>query len=419
MSPSTSVRANRFAFGLNDSSLALFGVAVILFAAVLWTAYGPNLEKTDFTLTYVGAKIVHDGLGSRLYDIALQKQVREAVFQHPNPLFFEHPPFEALLLSPLGGVPFRTAYTIWGFLNAAIWLATMVLLRPRLQWPREDLAYLSLWLFFAPLGVALYQGQSSLLLMAVYALTFVQIASGKEFLAGLVLGLGLIKLQFVLPFALIFLLRRHWRFVFGFGASSLLVGLLSLVAVGWRGFVDYVRFLQTIGSNPQNLSYGSAVDMPTIHGFLYAVLRRSLGGAELNFLVALCSISLLAWVAWRWQSGRESSLGLMFSAALAASLACGSHMFTHDFSPLVVPLFLVAAHFKQISFVRGSFRAVHWIAPATLVLFWTFPIYFLFVRWHCLFLVCPVLLLFTWSALQLASVANQQRETEAHLVVVG
>src|ERR1700746_2883613 len=109
------VVAPSFPLGLNDSTLALLGAAILLVSAVVWSAQSPRLEKTDFSLTYVGATIVHAGLGQRLYDVELQKHTRDSLFQHPNPLFFEHPPFEALLLSPLAALPFRTAYLVWGF----------------------------------------------------------------------------------------------------------------------------------------------------------------------------------------------------------------------------------------------------------------------------------------------------------------
>src|SRR5579863_10242603 len=65
------VTARRIDLGLNEGTLGLFAAAILLVGAVLWSAHGPNVEKTDFSLTYVGARIVHQGLGSRLYDISL------------------------------------------------------------------------------------------------------------------------------------------------------------------------------------------------------------------------------------------------------------------------------------------------------------------------------------------------------------
>src|SRR5438477_2037071 len=106
-----------------EGFMGLLAAAILLFGAVLWSARGPNVEKTDFSLTYVGARIVHEGHGARLYDMQLQKEVRDSTFAHPNPLLFEHPPFEAFVLAPLAALPFRTAYLLWGFFNAGVWLA--------------------------------------------------------------------------------------------------------------------------------------------------------------------------------------------------------------------------------------------------------------------------------------------------------
>jgi glycosyl transferase family 87 len=377
--------------GLNEMTIGLFGAAVLLFGAVLWSANGPHVEKTDFSLTYVGAKIVHNGMGSRLYDIGLQKEVRDATFLHPNPLLFEHPPFEAVLLSPLAALPFRTAYLIWGLLNASIWLALMFLLRPYLPAPREDLGYVMLWLLFAPLGVALYQGQSSLIVLALYAASLVLLTRSRELAAGVILGLGLFKFQFILPFALIFLFRKRWRYVLGVAASALCLTVLSMAVTGWRCIVQYLRFVLVIGKNPQNLYYGSAVDMPTIHGFVYAVIGRVVSPMMLNVIVAGLSIFLLAWIAQKWPEGDRANPS-MYAAAISACLLAGSHMFTHDFSPLVLSLFIAAATVHMFS--KRGWRAV---MLCTLIVFWLPPVYFILVGTHLLYLMCPILILFSLS----------------------
>ena len=378
--------------GLNELTLGLFAAAVLLYGAVLWSARSPNVEKTDFSLTYVGARIVHQGLGSRLYDIDFQKQVRNSLFAHPNPLFFEHPPFEALLLSPWAALPFQTAYLLWGFFNATVWLLMILLMRAYFPVPREDLGYTALWLLFAPLGVALFQGQPSLLLLAVYSLVFVFLRQGKEAFAGAILGVGLFRFQFVVPFALIFLFRKKWRFIGGFCVAGFVWSVLSLLTTGWRGLVGYVTFLLAIGNNPQNLSFGSAVDMPTIHGFLYAIIGHRISSTILTVLVIAVSTALLYWIARTWAFSRTSE-DLMYAAAVTGSLLSGSHMFTHDLSPLMIALLILVANYR--AFAQSAWRV---LTLCTLVVFWIPPVYFVLVALHMLYLMCPALLLLAFSA---------------------
>jgi hypothetical protein len=415
MSNSEPLDQRHFMLGLNEATLGLFAAAVLLTGAVFWSAHSPNVEKTDFSLTYVGARIVHQDGGARLYDLSFQKQVRDSLFEHPNPLFYEHPPFEALFLAPLSIFPFRTAYMLWGLLNAAVWLTVMFFLRSFLPWPRENLGYICLWFLFAPLGVALFQGQSSILILACYAMAFIKLQQDRHFGGGLWLGLGLLKLQFVLPFAFIFFVRRKWQFLTGFALSLLLMVVLSVIAVGLKGTVGYVHLLSDVNNNPLNLSYGSATDMPTIYGFVHAILDREIPSQELNLAVACLSIALLAFVARKWQSVANcKSNELMFAAAIASSLLAGSHMFTHDFSPLLLALFVAGANFPQ-----RQYRGLRFALGATMVLFWTFAIYFLCVAWHCLFLMSPILLLFAFSAILAAQYARQQPVTRGQLVAAG
>jgi hypothetical protein len=402
MSTDLSVVSPRFQLGFNDGTFALVGLAVFLVSFVVWSAHSPNVEKTDFSVTYVGAKLIHDGKARDLYDFHKQQEVRDSLFRKPSPLFFEHPPFEALILSPLAGLPYRTAYLMWGIFNAALLWCSIIFLRPFLLWPKEHLAYTFLWALFAPLIVTLYQGQSSLVLFAIYALTFWLLKSRRDFLAGLALGIGLFKFQFVIPFALILFLLKRWRVSAGFVVSSLFLGVLSTIAVGWRGLYDYARFIFTIASNPQNESYGSAVDMPTLHGLIYAVLGQNISHAALSGVVVLVSLVLLAWVTWSWRLSDDTNFDVMFAAALTAALVSGSHMFTHDFSPLILAMFLLGTKLSRFSVTQEArIRLMTWIVLGIL---WTFPLYFVLVAFHRLYLMCLVLLLLIYCSVRIANI---------------
>jgi Glycosyltransferase family 87 len=387
--------------GFIEPLLASLGAAVLVFFVVLWTANGPRLEKIDFSVTYLGARMVHDGRGAQLYDLTEQIKLRSELYRDPNPLIYEHPPFEALLLSPLAAFPYKTAYLIWGLLNAVIWLGLPFLLRPYVPVPKNWIVYLALWMIFAPLGVALFQGQSSLILLLCYALAYIFGKKRKELLAGICLGLGLFKFQFVIPFALVLLLRKKWRFVGGIALCAAVFGLLSLVAVGWSGSVSYAHFLLSIGSNPQNVSYGSAVDMPTLHGFAYALLGRLVGGKFLSVIVAACSLSLIVFTAVRWSRAERGgkSADLAFAAAIVVSLMTGLHMFTHDFSPLMLALLICLASLPQSPTLRWSLRAL-------VAVFFFPPVYFALIVWHKMFLMFMAMI-GLWCGMQ-AGIASER-----------
>lgn len=404
-----------FALGLNETGIAYVALAVLLVGATLWSGLGPQVEHTDFSMTYIGASMVHLGHGARLYDFQEQIALRQSTFKQPSPLLFEHPPFEALIFSPLAALPYRDAYLVWALLNTIIWLSLPLLLRPYAPAPHENLGYLALWLLFAPLGVALFQGQSSLALLLLYTLCFVHLKRGRGLAAGLCLGLGLFKFQFVLPFALIFLLRRKWRFLTGFALSAAFLGVLSLVAVGWRGVLSYIRFLAIIAGDPHNASYGNAIGMATAQGFFNAILRRYVPANVISVFVAAVSLGLVGFTVWCWQrlTGSEACAGshpegrheprpesedLMFAAAVAVSLAAGFHMFTHDFSPLVLSLFLVAAHLPG-----RNRRALRYALGAVLFLFWSPPFFFVLLARHSGYALFPLLLVFALGTLRLAA----------------
>lgn len=402
--------SRRLGTAFNDGTLTLIAVAILLVGFAVWAARAPNAEKTDFALTYVAAYIVHDGNGQHLYDTGLQIKLRDSMFEHPSPLFFEHPPFEALALSPLARLPFRTAYLVWSLLNVAVLLGVIVWLRAYLRWPTEDIGYLFLWVIFAPLLVAIYQGQSSILVLAAYAAAFVALERDKPLTAGAVFGLALLKLQFAVPFAIVFFLRRQWRFVTGFSLVGIFLGVSSLFGIGWNGVMDYVRLLSRVGSNPHNVSYGSAVDMPTLQGLMFTLAGRALGTTALTVAVATLSIALLAWVAMKWNRGNWE---MCFASAIAASLLCGSHMFTHDFSSLAIAMFLVAGSLKS------STRSLRIVTSLILAVFWMFPLYFLFVKWHCLYVMAVVLLAFTWCCVRIARQSGAGKMPALETVAAG
>lgn len=386
---------------LNEYLVVYLAAAVLLISAVLWADRPVTRECTDFSVTYTASRMIYLGLGPKLYDLGEQYRLKSSLLPHAEPLIYEHPPFEAVLLTPLGALPYQTAYLIWGLVNVAIWLTLPFVLRPYAPVPRDDLAYALLWLLFVPLGVTLFQGQSSLVVLLLYSLSFVQWKKGQDFRAGVLLGLGLFKFQFIVPFVAVFLLLRKWRFAHGFLASATMLSVLSFIAVGWQGIREYIQLLTHVSVGLDNQFYGSSLDMPTIAAFMHAVLGRVFSGATIALMAATTSAGLILWTAWRWrkvdQGEEETGRNLMFAGTIVVSLVTGAHMFIHDLSPLLLALLLVAPHLRSRN--QTGWRAT---LQASLVLFWIPPLYFALLASHLGYLWLPVLIIFLVGVVAIA-----------------
>jgi hypothetical protein len=389
-----------------EAVVAWLGCAVLLVSVVFIVDHPPINERTDFSVTYLGSRMVYLGMGRKLYDLSEQAKLKRALLPDAEPLIFEHPPFEALLLSPLGALPYKTAYLLWGIINVAIWLFLPYILRPYLSMPRDDLAYLLLWLLFLPLGAALFEGQSSLMMLLLYSLTFIQLRSARDLLAGVVFGLALLKFQFAIPFAIILLLQKKWRFLLGFMTTATGLGLLSVMAVGWKGILSYFRLVTSIAAHPENPTFGSARGMATLAGFVNPLFGKILGHTAAFLIVAAISMFLLLWTAWRWRkagfAADRRTFDLMFAAAVAVSLATSLHMFTHDLSPLLLAMLITADYFPA-----KNHRSLRVVLGTALALLWTPPLFFVLLARHCFYLFFPVLMLLLLGILQLTSTPKE------------
>ena len=339
--------------------------AAILFGIVLVNALALSRLVHDFTGIYVAARMVAQGEGARLYDLPTQAQAQQALFHWKGVLTFLHPPFEAWMFAPLGLLPYTAAYVIWGTINIALWVFFMYLLRPYAPVPRNPLQYLMLCFFFFPVWVALMQGQTSILLLAVLSLAFVCMKRGRDGWAGVFVGLGLLKFSLAAPLALIFLLKGKWRLVAGFAGAAFMLGVVSFLAAGRAGMTGYANLLVDTMRHPNYYSpYGiSVAAMPTLRGLFHSVLAPLLPASAINGMVVLVSGFLIGYVVWRWRGqglGAGQGFDLMFAAALVIAQVTSHHLLIHDLSPTLIAVLLIlgSARYAERSLWRPTRTAV-------------------------------------------------------------
>lgn len=352
-------------------------VMTIMNAAVFLISWKEIMAgKNDFPPFYASAQMVREGQASHLYDLEA-----ENIFVHrvspvtrpPN----NHLPYEILIFLPFTYLQFGTAYVLWTLLNAGLVAGIVVLMRgvrPRTE--RFPASFLAVLAFF-PVWYCLFQGQDSILLAFLFALSFWLWRREQDCAAGFVLALGLFRPQLVLPFVFVAFLAGKGKFVRGFVPGAMLALLLSTWLVGPRGMAEYGRILLSQGTQ------GSAEAlleqwrvrpglMPTLRGLLWSLpswVPRNI----LNFVLLSGTFGALLWAARKMRSVKDgAAFDVAFAIAVVVITIVSFHSFVHDFSLMILPLLIVGR--VVVSSVGGT-EAIAYTAVTTAFLFFFTPLY--------------------------------------------
>jgi hypothetical protein len=355
----------------------------------------------DFRSFYCSGYLVRSGHAGQMYDIDVQKQVQNALVASSDvALAFNHPAYEALLFAPFSLASYRVGYFCFMAFNLALLVASALLMRPYLPrlaavWPPLPIA---LFLFFFPAGIALMQGQDSILLLVLYCCAFAAITAGRDFRAGCLLGLALMKFQLALPIVALFLIWRRWRIIAGFAVSGFAVLVISIWLVGLHGMIAYAHFLLGVNSgliiSADQVKNGIVPStMPNLRGMLFSLGGTDLPGVWLRGEIAVFSLLVLWWTARRRKGITLPEIA--FVLAIMCALLVSYHLEIHDLTLLILPIALWLDRASQKS------MAGEWVKVAALPgLFLVQPVYLFLTTHGLLWVLClPMLtLLFLWPA---------------------
>jgi hypothetical protein len=317
----------------------------------------------DFAAFYTAGTLVHRSRAEQLYDPQAQWEVQQefakSVGLRRGPLPYVRPPFEALLFSLFAFLSYQNAFLVWSAIKLALLVGSCVLLaraseRHIFSPPFEALLLLG----FFPLGLDFLQGQDAILLLFLFALCLSWLPN-KEFLAGCALALGLFKFHLVVPIALIFLVRKRWRFALGFGCIAAAEIIVSLGMLGSGSLLAYPRYLLITA---QNAGAGMTTwyDMPNIRAALWGVSGRDLP-AWLAVGIVIFGIMLVAGL---WEENSDSSVA--FSLAIVTTLLTSYYAYSHDLTLLAIPLLLLQGSFLENGEIAGKPRLLFLVAAAAL-----------------------------------------------------
>lgn len=372
--------------------IAIIILAVSVSVQVLFWIVNVAGVANDFRTFYTAGYMVRTGQARQLYDAKSQLRFQNLVVS-PGTLAlpYIHPPYEAYLDVPFSLLSYRTAYFAFLAFNLVLLGASFWWLRSRMNNLAAIFSWLPAMLFiaFLPVGVALIQGQDSILLLAILVAAGVLLDRSCPFLSGALLALGLFRFQIVLPIALLFLLWRRWRFLAGFTLFSAALFLISLFMIGWSGVKLYcatlLSFSYRVPSQDDHLYRVPPRYMLNLRGLIFSLHHFHVPDVWLPALTLLASAAVL------YLAVKKSAFASLTIAIPAAALV-SYHFLLHDMSVLLLPLLLVL---DQCIRFEGTDDSRRWLFRSAALLFVApVPQIFLYGSEYLVLLVFPMLAFF-------------------------
>jgi hypothetical protein len=361
-------------------------------------------QGADFPEFYAAARIVLEGRGHQLYDIATQEQF-QIRYSGRIGTYFIHPAFETLIYLPFSLFPIDKAYSLWCWFNSLLLVLTAVLFSRNILPPMDWATLLPFSFVYPPLLLVFFQGQDAVLLLLLLTGVFVSLQKDKEALAGFLLACALFKFNLVLPLVLLLIVAKRVKALRAFGVSTVALVLISMGLCGFDFLHSYPGLLTRIST----LRWAAIhpADMENIRGFIaFCGLHGSTG-----FLTTLVvSAGIVLWPAWlTFRANRERRLDMAFAAFLLAAALVSYHISQDDFTILLLPLGLVAYHLLNTPQI-GHLRRLSMIVAS--VILWLPPWHILLVKQRIYsFMVLPIILLYVCTCLEMQRLQSSRAVT--------
>jgi hypothetical protein len=292
---------------------------------------------SDFRQIYAAAHMVRSGRTGQLYDPVVQESVQNKLVGLDQVIPFIRPAYELLVFVPLSLLPYRVAYFIFLGCNLAFLAVIYRLLRPRMEKLAQIFSWLpaALLIGFLPIGAALIEGQDSILLLLLFVISLVLFERGREFAAGIIIGIAVFKFQLALPFAVLLLIWRRWQFVKGFALTATGAAAASIWITGIEQVRAYVRLLLFMAQPVpiQDVYPLTIARMTNLHGMVYGIGGSLFSGRWIAFFTGVASVALLMWL----RSHSPKRQDMFTTAALGATLL-SYYLFFHDVSLVIIPI---------------------------------------------------------------------------------
>jgi hypothetical protein len=331
---------------------AALGWMAIVNAVMLWnTRFQIQHGYGDFASFYTAGTQVRRGSGTDLYNHAAQWRVQQefaaGVTIRQSPLPYIRPPFEALLFSMFAAWPYPTALLLWTILKLALLVAIpFIVVRDSVRgrpWnepiPLWAVGLLALGTF--PEFMDLLMGQDAPLVAFLFAISYWQLDTHRDALAGFILGLALFKFQLVIPFVIALLIAGRKRVLPGFAMAAIVVLAVSERIVGWKGLLQYPRDLMALNHSGNGLI--TPENQINLRGLLILFVGPVPYPGPIHWVLAPLALAAIVYAGFLWRKAGDNFLPEGFGLAMIAAIITSYYAYEYDLLSLMVPLLAILA----------------------------------------------------------------------------
>jgi len=276
--------------------------------------YELGVCTTDFSAFYAGGALAgKPQLYSPQAAFDIERRAMGCVMEN---LIFIRPPFYALFMWPLAQLPFMTALMIWRILGLAAVAAFIWM------WPDDKWVTAAACAWYLPLATNFTVGQDLAFLLVVLLGAYHCLKAGRQFWAGVLLGLCLIKFHLFLLLPLMIFHKRLWRTLLGISCVGFIAFAASYIAGGPHWVEHYRSALQDGRMDPYPWN------MVNLKGLFY--------NHPAWLITSIAVIVLLSWYVIY-----KGSLEVSLAALLVGGVLINPHTTIAD-GTLILPVFLMA-----------------------------------------------------------------------------
>lgn len=279
-----------------------------------------DLRPSDFAAFYSGAILWEQGHQPYDPQAVCDVQARIGV---PVCLPFFHPPVLLPLISAVSNGDYAGSFLRWAVVLSVVLVLCAI---PLQKLASCDLLDVLLYLTFFPVFVSILQGQDTAFVLLGVLLCAFFLRDGKDNLAGIALGLTVLRPHLAIAISIPILFARPKAFR-AFFLTGLVLVVYSLALVGPEGFRGILNTVLITAKDADATTQQRA--MYNLVG-IFSRLGISAFWAWPIYIGSIVLISIL----WRRRGITLSTFGLCILCALFTS----PHLHAHDLSLLLVPL---------------------------------------------------------------------------------